>query len=469
MGYDIVEAMTQIARQKNIDFDVVVETLEAGLLAAAKKKYPDADNISFSFNKSDGEITMYAIKTVVEKVEDPITQISLEEAVAFDKSAQLGDEMEIFLDYEEFGRNAVASAKQILIQRVREAERTRIYDEYKDRVGKLVSGVVTQIDKTGLLVNLGDAEAFLPMRELIPRERFRQGDRLRAIITAVEEVSRGPQITLSRVSDDFLEALFELEVPEIYEKVIEIKAIAREPGERAKIAVSSIDDRIDPIGACVGIKGVRVQAVVRELNNERLDIVLYSSNPELFVTRSLSPAKVTSIDIYEEDRAMTVAVEDEKLSLAIGRGGQNARLASRLTGWRINILSESEYNLIKRREAELMAPVGRMEGIGPKMEERLVENDIISVQKLAKCTVEELTEIEGIGDTTAENLISRAREMSRQIEREYIAEQRELAAQAEKEAAEKDDSEQADETGIFRKDFDGEDEDESGGDEEEDK
>lgn len=436
MGYDIVEAMTQIARQKNLDFEIVVETLEAGLLAAAKKKYPDANNITFNFNKHDGEITMYAVKRVVETVEDPITEISLAEAVQLDKTAQLDDEMEIYLDYEEFGRNAVASAKQILIQRVREAERTRIYDEYKDRIGKLVSGVVTQIDKTGLLVNLGDAEAFLPTRELIPHERFRQGDRLRGIITTVDQVSRGPQVLLSRVSDDFLRALFELEVPEIYEKVIEIKSIAREPGERAKIAVSSIDDRIDPIGACVGIKGVRVQAVVRELNNERIDIVLFSSNSELFVTRSLAPAKVTAMDIYSEQRSITVAVEDEKLSLAIGRGGQNARLASRLTGWKINILSDSEYNLIKRRQAEMMIPIGRMDGIGPKMEERMVEHDIISVQKLAECTVEELMEVEGIGEKTAESLIERATEIARKTEAEYLATQRELEAQAAAEAEE---------------------------------
>ncbi len=313
MGYDIVEAMTQIARQKNIDFEVVVDTLEAGLLAAARKKYPEANNISFSFSKRDGEITMMAVKTVVEEVSDAITEISLADAVALDKTAQIGDEMDIFLDYEEFGRNAVASAKQILIQRVREAERMRVFEEYEDTVGKLVSGVVTQIDKTGLLINLGDAESLLPMRELIPREKYRQGDRLRAIITSVEQVARGPQIMLSRVSDDFLKALFAVEVPEIYERVIEIKAISRDAGERAKIAVSSIDDRIDPIGACVGVKGVRVQAVVRELNNERIDIVLYSSNPELFVTRSLAPAKVTALDVYTDRQSMTAAVEDEKL------------------------------------------------------------------------------------------------------------------------------------------------------------
>ncbi len=455
MGYDIVEAMTQIARQKNIEFDAVVDTLEAGILAAARKKYPDANNITFSFSKSDGEITITAVKTVVDKVEDPVSQISCEDAVALDKTAQIGDEMDIYLDYEEFGRNAVASAKQILIQRVREAERVRIYDEFKDRVGKLVSGVVTQIDKTGLLVNLGNAEVFLPTRELIPRERFRQGDRLRAIITQVEEITRGPQITISRVSDDFIRALFELEVPEIYERVIEIKSIAREPGERAKIAVSSIDDRIDPIGACVGMKGVRVQAVVREMGNERIDIVLFSSNAELFVTRSLAPAKVTAVDVFSERKSMTVAVEDEKLSLAIGRGGQNARLASKLTGWKINILSDKEYNLIKRRKVEMAVPVGRLDGVGPKMEERMLQNEIATVQDLAEWSAEDLTEIEGIGAKTAEGLIETARVMTREIEKECLAKiKEEIAAQdaEDRERAESVKESGGDSSGLFKSD-----------------
>ena len=420
MGYDLVEAMTQIAREKNLEFDVVVDTLGAGLLAAAKKKYPDAENISFSFSKKTGEITMLALKTVVEKVTNPVTEISLAEAKELDSSAVVGDDMEIFIDYEEFGRNAIQSAKQVLIQRVREAERERIYSEYISRVGKLVTGAVQQVDKGGYIVNLGNAEAFLPMRELIPRESYRQGDRVRAIIMNVEKVTRGPQITLSRVSEEFLRALFELEVPEVYERVIDIKAIAREPGERAKIAVSSIDDRIDPIGACVGIKGVRVQAIVRELNNERIDIVLYTSNPELFVSRALAPAKVSATEIFEETKTMTVSVEDDKLSLAIGRGGQNARLASKLTGWKINLLPESQYSSLKRRQAEMLAPIGRMEGVGPKMEERLVAEGIASVQQLAECKLEMLVEIEGIGQKTAESLIARAKEMVKKIEEESL-------------------------------------------------
>jgi len=224
--------------------------------------------------------------------------------------------------------------------------------------------------------------------------------------------------------------LFAVEVPEIYERIIDIKAIARDAGERAKIAVSSIDDRIDPIGACVGVKGVRVQSVVRELNNERIDIVLYSSNAELFVTRSLAPAKVTALDVYADRQSMTAAVEDEKLSLAIGRGGQNARLASKLTGWKINILSDTEYNLIKRQQVEMAMPIGGLEGVGPKMEERLIEMGIVSVQMLANMTLEDLTDVEGIGEKTAETLLEKARQISNRIQQEYLAQIRQEKAEA---------------------------------------
>ncbi len=409
MAYQIVEALALIAREKNIDLDTVIAKVEESLMAAAKKKNPDIENFTFKINRSTGEIMMIAVKTVVEKVVDSMSEISLEEARELDDTAELGDEMDIYLEVdEEFGRNAIATAKQVLIQKVREAERDKIYDEYIERVGQLVSGTVQQIDKGNLIINLGKAEAILPAKEQIPREKYRQGDRIRAYILDVQKSIAGPQVILSRVSNDFLHRLFELEVPEIFERVIEIKAISREPGERSKIAVYSADERIDPVGACVGIKGVRVQSVVRELNNERIDIIPYSSNPEVFVTRALAPAKVVHIDVFEDEEAMTVAVEDDKLSLAIGRAGQNARLASKLTGWKINIMSESEYNEMKKREADEMVPVGNLEGIGTKIEERLVEADIITVQQLAKTEIEQLTKINGIGKKTAESLVKKA-------------------------------------------------------------
>ena len=420
MAFDMLEAMTMIAREKNIELEAVIETLEASLLAAAKKKYANTDNISFKFDRKTNELLMMATKRVTNEVNEPDVEISIEEAREIDSSADLGDEVDIYIDYEaEFGRNAIASAKQILVQKVREKERDRIYDEYIDKIGTLIAGVVQQIDNGNVIVNLGRGESLLPIKEQIPREKFRQGDRVRALIIDVQKASRGPQIILSRVNNEFVRALFALEVPEIFEKVIEIRTIAREPGERTKVAVYSSDERIDPVGACVGIKGVRVQSIVRELNNERIDIVPYSSNPEVFVTRALAPANVVTIELNEAEQKMTVVVEEDKLSLAIGRSGQNARLASKLTGWKVNIMSDVEYDNSKHMEAELLAPVGQLEGVGPKLEERLSQADISTVQKLAESSIETLTKIEGLGQKTAETLIERSKEMVEILEEEY--------------------------------------------------
>ncbi|RKX23216.1 MAG: transcription termination/antitermination protein NusA [Candidatus Zixiibacteriota bacterium] len=442
MTYDILEALALIAREKNIDLDVVISNVEESLLAAAKKRYPDLENISFKLSRQTGEITMIAVKKVVEEVTDKMTEILLDEARELDKTAELGDEMEIFLEVdEEFGRNAIGTAKQVLIQKVRESERDKIYDEFITRVGQLASGTVQQIDKGNLIINLGKAEAILPIKEQIPREKYRQGDRIRAYILDVQKMTNGPQIILSRVSNEFLRRLFELEVPEIFERVIEIRSIAREPGERTKLAVYSADERIDPVGACVGIKGVRVQSIVRELNNERIDIIPYSTSPELFVTRALAPAKVIEIDIFEDEEAMTVAVEDEKLSLAIGKAGQNARLASKLTGWKINIMSETEYNEMKKREAEEMVQVGDMEGVGAKLKEKLVSHDYNTVQQLAKAEVEDLIKIDGVGPKKAETLITRARDFVEEIAAKRREEERE---QLDAEESEKIDTEDED-------------------------
>ncbi len=457
MTYDILEGLALIAREKNIDLDVVIGNVEESLLAAAKKRYPDLENLSFKLSRQSGEITMIAVKKVVEEVTDKMTEILLEDAKGLDKTAELGDEMEIFLEVdEEFGRNAIGTAKQVLIQKVRESERDKIYDEFITRVGQLSSGSVQQIDKGNLIINLGKAEAVLPIKEQIPREKYRQGDRIRAYILDVVKMTNGPQIILSRVSNEFLRRLFELEVPEIFERVIEIRAIAREPGERTKLAVYSADERIDPVGACVGIKGVRVQSIVRELNNERIDIIPYSSNPELFVTRALAPAKVIEIDIYEDEEAMTVAVEDDKLSLAIGKAGQNARLASKLTGWKINIMSETEYNDMKKREAEDLVQIGDMEGVGSKLKEKLVLYDYNTVQQLARADIEDIVKIDGIGAKKAETLIERARDFVEEI----AAKRREieLTQQAEDESEEDIMKDELDEEDIDTEDTDDSDE-----------
>ena len=408
--YEILEALTQITKSKNIDMEFVIETLQQSLLSAAKKKFGDSDNIEVEVDTKTGEIEMYALKKVVEQVSDPNQEISLPQAQEIDPQVKLDEKVKVPISFDEFGRNAILTAKQIMIQRVREAERDKIYEEYKDKIGIVVTGSVQQVNKGNIIVNLGKAEALLPPKEQIQKERYRQGDRIRAYILNVEKSSRGPQIILSRTHPDLLKRLFELEVPEIFERIIEIKAIVREPGERAKIAVSSIDDRVDPVGACVGIKGARVQSIVRELNNERIDIILWHPDPQTFVTRALSPAKIAKIDIFPEKDEMNVVVEDDMLSLAIGRGGQNARLAAKLTGWKINILSVTEYKEERKLGEEPKMKISLLSGIGKKLEEKLAKAKIETIQDLAKTDVKTLSKIEGIGEKKAESLIEKAQE-----------------------------------------------------------
>jgi N utilization substance protein A len=410
MNYEILEALSQITKNKNIEMDFVIETLENSLIQAARKKFGNADNIKVHVDPTSGEIKITAAKKVVEETADGNTEIALEDAREIDPDAKLGEEIGVNVGFEEFGRNAIAVAKQILIQRVREAERERVYEEYKNKIDTVVTGGVQQIEKGHIIVHLGRAEAVLPPKEQIPKERYRQGDRVRALILDVQKSVKGPQIILSRANPEFVKRLFELEVPEIYERIIEIKAVAREPGERTKIAVSSIDDRVDPVGACVGVKGTRVQSIVRELSNERIDIVPWSANPENFATRALAPAKVVHIDTYHDDNSMTIVVEDDRLSLAIGRAGQNARLAAKLTGWRINILSETEYREQKKLEDQLKIDVSELPGVGKKLKEVLGANGIETVQDLAKSSVEDLVEIEGVGAKRASSLIEKAKD-----------------------------------------------------------
>jgi N utilization substance protein A len=409
MNYEILEALTRITKDKNIDMDFVIESLEAGLMLAAKKKFGNADNIKIDINRKSGEIKIAATKKVVKEITDPNTQIILAEAKKLVPNVKSGDELGVEIGFEEFGRNAILAAKQIVIQRVREAERDKIYEEYKDKVEDIVTGAVQQVDKGNLLVNLGRAEGIIPLKEQISKEKYRQGDRIRAYILDVQKTAKGPQIILSRAHPKFVQRLFELEVPEVYERIVEIKNVAREPGERSKIAVSSIDERVDPVGACVGVKGSRVQNIVRELSNERIDIVPWSAIPETFAARALAPAKVVHIDTYHDNNSMTVVVEDDRLSLAIGRSGQNARLAAKLVGWKLNILSESEYKEQKRVEGELKIYVTELPGVGKKLKEKLTKAGIETIQDLAKSSIENLTQIEGIGQKKAESLIEAAK------------------------------------------------------------
>jgi N utilization substance protein A len=410
MNYEILEALSQITKDKNIDMDFVIESLEAGLMLAAKKKFGNTDNIKIEVDRKSGDIRIVAIKKVVKEVADPNTEIVLSEAKEIEPKVKLGVDIEVGVGFGEFGRNAIIAAKQILIQKVREAERERIYEEYKDKIDTIVTGGVQQIDKGHLIVNLGKTEGIISPKEQIPKERYHQGDRIKALILDVQKTAKGPQIVLSRANTNFLKKLFELEVPEIYERIIEIKAIAREPGERSKMAVSSIDNRVDPVGACVGVKGVRVQSIVRELSSERIDIIPWSPDPEMFATRALAPAKVVHIDTNHDDNSMTIVVEDDRLSLAIGKAGQNARLAAKLTGWKINILSESEYREQMKLESQLKIYLTELPGVGKKLKEKLMEKGIDTIQDLAQSKVEDLTEIEGVGEKKATSLIQKAKD-----------------------------------------------------------
>jgi len=410
MNAELIEALGQIAREKSVDRQVLIETLEAGLLSAAKKKLGATADVHVEFDEESGRIRMFANMTVVDEATDRGTQIPIREAVRIRPDARSGDLLTLELPIAEFGRNAIQAAKQVLIQRVREAERDRVYDDYHDRVGELVIGIVQQAERGSVIVKLDRAEAVLPYREQISRDRYRQGEHLRAMIMGVDKNAKGPQIILSRTSTDFLLRLFQSEVPEIADQIVEIRAVAREPGMRSKIAVVSHDDKVDPVGACVGIKGSRVQAIVRELNGERIDIVPWSSDPVVYVGRALSPAKVKQVHVSEDGREVRVVVEDDQLSLAIGKGGQNARLAAKLTGMKIDLMSEGEEQRRNEVERLMQIEVEHLPGVGEKLAESLIRAGIETAGDLAAVKLEQLVELPGIGQKTAEKLLVLARE-----------------------------------------------------------
>ncbi len=408
MNYEILDALSQITREKSVDRSLLIETLEVGLASAVRKKFGPTADVEVKFVNETGEIRMALRKQVVENVEDPSLQMTVEEARAHRSSAQVGDVLTFPLRLEDFGRNAIQTAKQVLIQRVREAERERVFKEYADKISVLVRGVVQQVDRGNVIVKLDHSEGMLPAREQIPRSYHRQGDYVRALVINVDRSTKGPQVILSRTHPDFLRRLFESEVPEIAESIVEIKAVAREPGSRAKISVYSTDPRVDAVGSCVGLKGSRVQSIVRELGGERIDIVPWSQDPVVFVSRALSPAKVLDARANEEEKRMHVVVADDQLSLAIGKGGQNARLAAKLTGWKIDLVPKSEES--KRLEARRASRVEieKLE-LGEATTEKLISAGIETVQELAAATLERLTEIPGVGEKTAEKLLSAAR------------------------------------------------------------
>jgi N utilization substance protein A len=421
---ELKRIIDQICRDKGIDRSVLILTLEEAIRSAAKRKYGLSDNFEVTFNEESGEIDVFHFKEVVDEVADPNTQISLEEAKKLDPESAVGEELGVKLEAANFGRIAAQSAKQVIIQRMKDAERDLIFEEYQHRVGEIVNGIIQRIDKGNIILNLGRAEALLPTSEQIPREAFyHRGERLRALIIDAKLVSRGPQILLSRTHPDFLSALFEAEVPEISEGIVKIVSVAREPGSRAKIAVTSTDADIDPVGACVGLRGSRVQGVVQELKGEKIDIIPYSPDIAHYVASSLAPAGVIRVVVDEQARSLEVVVPDEQLSLAIGRKGQNVRLASRLVGWRIDVKNESKY---QRALKEGYQSLLRLPGVGENTADLLFESGYGSARDIIEVAPEQLAMIEGVALPKARQVWEAAKEYVENLDREDAAE----AAQA---------------------------------------
>jgi N utilization substance protein A len=398
----------QLAKDKGIDRDTIIGALEEAMRQAARKKFGQEKEIEARFNAENSEIELFEFREVVEQITDPANQILLERAREFDPDAEVGDEIGVKLDTADFGRILAQAAKQVIIQRVRDAERDIVYEEYKDRKGEVVNGIVRRFEKGALIVDLGRAEAVLPVKEQVPRENYRPGDRIRAYVLDVNNHTKGAQIVLSRASIHFLSKLFAQEVPEIYEGIVTIVSAAREPGGRSKIAVASRDGDVDPVGACVGMKGSRVQSVVQELRGERIDIVPWSPDSARYVCSALSPAQVSKVIIDEAQKSMDVIVPDDQLSLAIGRKGQNVRLAVQLTGWKIDIKSESKMRELARWFSQAVSVVP---GRGEPEAEMLLQSGVTSLEDLARCGDDLLTQLPGVDAAGAAAIRRRAAEL----------------------------------------------------------
>jgi N utilization substance protein A len=416
---ELLQIADAVAREKSIPRETVLQSMEDALQKAARSRYGQETEVRAEINPKTGELRFSRLMLVVDMVESDATQITLEDARKKNPAAQVGDWIAETLPPFEYGRIAAQSAKQVIVQKVREAERDRQYDEYKDRIGEIINGVVKRVEYGNVIVDLGRAEAIVRRDELIPREMFRPGDRVRAYVYDVRREQRGPQIFMSRTHPQFMSKLFAQEVPEIYDGIIEVKSVARDPGSRAKIAVISRDSSIDPVGACVGMRGSRVQAVVNELQGEKIDIIPWSIDAATFIVNALQPAEVVKVVLDEDSARIEVVVPDDQLSLAIGRRGQNVRLASQLTGWDIDILTEAEESGRRQKEFQerttaFMAALDVDEVVG----QLLASEGFRTVEELAYVDLAELAAIEGFDEETAEEIQNRARDHIARIDAE---------------------------------------------------
>ena len=399
---DIKRVVEQVSRDKGINREILIKALEEALVSAAKKKFGSSVDIEVQYNESTGEIEVFQFKDVAEVVTEPDLQISIKEGRKLDPECEVGDSLGTKMDTSTFGRIAAQSAKQVIIQKMKDAERDAVYSNFIDRKGEIINGIVQRFDRNDIIVNLGHTEGILPTREQIPKESYRRGDRIRAYIVDVLYDTRGPQIVISRTHPDFLVALFKTEVPEINEGIVTIIGATREPGIRAKFAVTSNDSDIDPVGACVGMKGSRVQNVVQELKGEKIDIIPYHIDPARFVCNALAPAEISRVIIDEEDRSMEVIVPDEFLSIAIGKKGQNVRLASKLTKWHLDVISETRYSEAMQDGYDSLVS---LPDVGISLADALYEKGFFSADELSRASIEDLIQIRDITEEKAIQLI----------------------------------------------------------------
>jgi transcription termination/antitermination protein NusA len=461
MNRELLAVIEQIGRDKGIDPQKIIGAVESAVSSAAKKRYGGNENLQVHLDPETGEIEVTSLLKVVENVTDPKQEISLDEAKDIDANAEIDDEIGTPLEIQDFGRIAAQTAKQIIFQRVREAEWEAVYKEYAGREGELVSGIILGHERRNFIVEVGKTEALLPVSEQAPRENHRRADRIRALLLEVKKSAKGAQVILSRTHPTFVAELFKIEVPEVSEGIVSIVNVVREPGDRTKIAVSSKSSSVDPVGACVGVKGSRVQAVVRELRGEKIDIIAWNPDPRVFIGEALNPAVAEKVGIDEEKKSALVVVSDHQLSLAIGKNGQNVRLAAKLTGWKIDIMSESEYEKEKAKEraeeieeaitqehrahveaeakqrarktAGTTTPSGLSEltGVGEKLLEGLMGHGYDSLEKIASATKEKLMEVPKIGEKTADKILEMAKA---QLESQKLGQEIEKEAESQVES-----------------------------------
>ena len=412
MSSELINALETIQKEKNISKEELLNVIENALVSAYKKHVGKAVNVEAKVNPETGAMSACVIKKVVAEVTNPLLEVSLQDAKKISKSVKIDEEIKIPLDTDDFSRIAAQTAKQVIVQKIRESERDSLYEEMKAKIGEMINGSIYKISNRNIIVDLGKTEAILPVSEQVPKESFSVGQHIRALIIKAEKNSKGPNIVLSRTHPDLVKVLFEIEVPEIYEKVVDIVNIVREPGLRTKVSVISHNSKVDPVGACVGVKGARIKPIIDELRGERIDLIPFSNDPVKYITSALSPAKVLTVAIIsEEEKKAEVIVANDMLSLAIGKLGHNVRLAARLTGWHIDVKSEEQKKQeTEEKIANKTSALEQLQGVSDKTIDLLVQAGFTNINKIAELKVEDLTTLPGIGEKTAEKIIEAAKE-----------------------------------------------------------